>query len=211
MEDNVNTSGSDTGATADADLVNHLVRKLASGQVREIAEAFLNTVPGSWTYGNMIPFGALLKRCVRGQLKPKESEGLVFRAIVFRYHYLQLADEIVIQFQLPQADSQIAMLWNRMEWRAATFKRKPATKKMHTGYMQQLETAGFRLNPAQAQFEREFNLPIQYLAACFVEAHLETDDVDKRMNGIANYLKEYDQMAQQEILESEVVNISKES
>jgi len=212
MEDIIDTPAFDTGGfTTDADPVKHLVRKLASGRVREMAEAMLDTMPGSETYANMISFRAFLKRCIRGKLKQKESEDMVFRAIVFRYHYLRLADEIVINFQLPQADSQIAMLWNGMEWKATTFERQLATKGMYSEYLTKLVTAGFRLKPAPAQFDREFSRPIQYLAACFVQARLSGEDVDKRMNGIADYLREYGQLAQNEILEPEVVNTSKES
>ena len=48
------------------------------------------------------------------------------------------------------------------------------------------------------------------MAACFVGARLVAEDVDKRMNGIAGFLKQYGQLAQKEILESEVVKTSKE-
>jgi len=212
MEDIIDTPALDTGGfTTDADPVKHLVSKLASGQVREMAEAMLDIMPGSETYANMISFRALLKRCIRGKLKQKESEDMVFRAIVFRYHYMRLADEIVIQFQLPRADSKIAMLWNQMEWKHNTLKFGSAARQMYSEYLTKLVTAGFRLKPAPGQYDREFSRPIQYLAACFVEARLRDEDVDKRMDGISDYLKEYRQLAQNEILGTELLHTNKET
>ena len=136
---------------------------------------------------------------------------MVFRAIVFRYQYLQLADELVIHFQLPQPDSKITMMWDEMEWKHNTLKFGSAARQMFSEYHTKLEEAGFRLKPAPAQFDMDFSRPIQYLAACFVVARLNDEDVDERMNGIGDYLKEYRQLTQNEILESGVVQTSKES
>lgn len=187
------------GNTSDAVFIEEIHGKLASRDVRVMAQAMLDIMPGSETYANMISTRAMLQRCIDGTLLRDESEDMVYRAIVFRYQYLRLADDIIIHTHLPQAGSKKAMMWNEMEWKAASWRDHKLRRKF-VEYIRKLKEVGFYIKAAKAQYSEEFSRPMHYVAACFIEAGLDDEDVDKRIQVIADYMKEDNHLAQGEIL-----------
>jgi len=95
-------------------------QKIAERNVQALAATIMEKAPPMIFSGKShMMFRYLLERCISGKYPIREThpelsqnDDMTYRAIVFRWHYSMLVDDLVVRLGLPQPGRTSSALWN---------------------------------------------------------------------------------------------------
>lgn len=151
-------------------------------QAQDLARAFLQTEPFRVSQGgSTIRTHTLLRSCVLDLLDSERGETAecVIQAIVFRWSYMDLVDEVVEKLNLPKPSNKLCADWNRNAWMQDIGTRQEDWKERGSTYHDRLLEVGCCLYPSdQSQFGDTFPHPMVYLRAALVEGQYSPAQID---------------------------------
>ncbi|KAE8147221.1 hypothetical protein BDV25DRAFT_132258 [Aspergillus avenaceus] len=159
-------------------------------RIRDLAQTFIQTCPGDWSFGREVAFGGLLRdlyQCPETLDEEELMEG--FLAMRFRVEFSFLVDLLITRFQLPVPFGDPCLTWRRVEWEQAMTSQLPGWRNRYRAIIDFLRDGGFDFEPASGQGP-PFLRPTWYVAAAILELMWSREDTNAITSTICRYVED---------------------
>lgn len=157
---------------------------MITGDVRMMAQLFLQTCPGDWHRGWGPGLGTMLTDAVKHGIEPGKRRVRrhidIADFIRYRWELAEMADSFVQEYQLRKPNSETCLLWNDFDWSGPAHPKSPGYGERFSVAYSHLVRKEFNPMPMRSQGPY-FNRFTRYIAAAIALTNLTSQEENDRV------------------------------
>ncbi|KAK1982350.1 hypothetical protein LZ30DRAFT_590774, partial [Colletotrichum cereale] len=182
------------GALRPPHLREAMTRAVIIGDVRTMAQLFLETCPGDWHGGWGPGLGTMLKDAVKHGIEPEKRRARrhtdIAEFIRYRWELAEMADSFVQEHKLRKPNDETCIFWNDSDWSAPASRTIPGYGNRFSRAYSRFVHKGFNPYPMRSQGPY-FNRFDRYMAAAVALTDLSQEENDRALQSLVCRMDKY--------------------
>ncbi|OHE92084.1 hypothetical protein CORC01_12599 [Colletotrichum orchidophilum] len=171
-----------------------MTRAMITGDVRKMAQLFLETCPGDWNRGWGVGLSTMLTDAVKHGIEPKKRRVRryidIAAFIMYRWQLAEMADSFVQEHKLRKPNDETCIFWNNFDWSAPAHQTIPGYGDRFGLAYSHLVHEGFNPEPMRYQGPH-FNRFTRHMAAAIALTDLPQEENHRVLQSLVCRMDKY--------------------